>query len=302
MASVGSILAGGFRLYQEQPVIVAIWAVLHIAYAVGLVAIASAGIVTDFGAPGVGAASPLEALGMALLFGLISLFAMSVINCAIYRAILRPDEGGFAWLRVGSDEFRMFGLYLILIAIGIIIGLVVVLLMMAVMAALGMARGVGGSFGILFVAIIAVIGIYLSVRLAMISPTTFLRRRIAIDEGWGLSSGRFWTLFLALLVIWVIVMALQMLAPTVPGQPGLLDTIRAMSAAGSLEALQDQPAVVADTLSFAAMLPYVLIAALVQAFSTVTYGAAAATAVREFLRDDGEVLDDDIQATAQVFE
>lgn len=304
MTSVGSILNGAFRLFREQPAIVAIWAGLHIIYGVAAGSLVLAGFVTDFEAMRTGAVSPLGGFGAIILLGFVGLLAVSVMNCAIYRAILRPEERGFAWLRLGSDEFRMFGLYLIFIAIGIFAVLIVGLIMFMTVRGAGVAMGGGGGFGIgmLFVVVFGLLAVYVSIRLSLVAPMTFVRRKISVDEGWGLSSGRFWTLFLAFLVIWIILIAIQMFVPSMPGQPGFLEAIRSIGDPDAMRTIEAGELATAGSLGFAAMLPYLLISSLVQVISTVTTNAAAATAAREFLRDDGEVLDDDIETTAQIFE
>lgn len=304
MASVGSILSGAFRLFREQPVTVSIWAALFIAYTVCSSALMLSGWMFDAQALQAGTISPVTAIGLGLGFGIFALLFMAVLSCAVYRAILRPEEGGFAYLRFGSDEFRMAGLYLL---VGLVGGFVVLIFGLGAFflmggAALAGGGGAGGiGIGLIFVLALFLAGIYIFTRLSLIFPATFLRRQMAIDEGWGLSRGRFWTLFLAFLVIWVILIAVQLFAPAIPGQPDFFSTIRAMQT-GGVEAMEAQQLNAAATLSLVSLLPYLLISAVVQLFSHVVGNSATATAVREFLRDDGEVLEDDIERTAQIFE
>ena len=305
MTSVGSILNGAFRLFKEQPVAVAIWGALVIGYSLAISALAIGGISADFEALRTGAISPVSAIGMGLVFGALALLCAAVLSCAIYRAVLRPEEGGFAFLRVGADEFRMFGLYLIMIVAGIFVGVILMLFAMfaiggSVLASGGGAGGFG--FGMLIALALLVVGIYIAVRLSLIFPMTFVRRQISIDEGWSLSRGNFWTLFLAYLVIWIILIVLQMVLPQAPGQVSFFETISAMRDPDALQAAQARQLDTVASITFMSMLPYVLISSLVQVFSNVVTNAASATAVRELLRDQGEVLDDDINATAQIFE
>lgn len=305
MASVGSILNGAFRLLKDEPVTVAIWAGIFIAYTVGSSALALSGLAFDAEALRSGAVSPMNAIGLGLALAVVALLFVSVMSCAVYRAVLRPEEGGFAWLRLGSDEFRMAGLYILMTFIIAFLGLILGLgfFFVAGGSAL-MTGGGGGSIGIaiLLAVICGLFFIYASIRVSLIFPMTFLRRQISIDEGWGLSRGRFWTLFLAYLVIGIIMLVINMFIPGIPGQPDFFSTIRSLQDPGAREAIEGQQLAAAASATILTMLPYLLLASVVQIFSHVVSNSASATAVREFLRDDGEVLDGDVERTAQIFE
>ncbi|WP_204270332.1 hypothetical protein, partial [Klebsiella aerogenes] len=53
-----------------------------------------------------------------LLLYLCLLLLVVVLMNAVFRAMLRPQEGGFAFMRLGMDEFRMLGL-VVLVCIGV---------------------------------------------------------------------------------------------------------------------------------------------------------------------------------------
>jgi hypothetical protein len=303
-ASVGSILSGAFRLFKEQPVTVAIWIGIFVAYGLLSNALLLGGFGTDLEALRSGQVSPASAIGAGLLGALLGLLFFAVMSCAIFRAILRPEDGGFAWLKFGMDEFRMMGLYLILIVVGgffaLIAGLVVFFMVGGAALAAGAMPGAGTVlFMFLFMLLLFVGLVYVLVRLSLVGPLTFLRRRIAIDDGWALSRGNFWKLFLVYLVLGIIMMVLQMVVPSIPGQPGFMQVLQNF---GDPDAMQAMQQVEIGSITIAAMLPYVLIASIVQAIAHVLNNGAISTAVRELLHDEGEVLDDEVERTGQIFE
>lgn len=305
MASVGSIVGGAFRPFRDQPASVAIWALIYIAFTVGTGALAVQGISSDLAGLQSGMISPMNAIGGGLLIAFLALLFAAIMNCAIYRLVLRPGDGGFASLKVGGDEFRMMGLYLILIVAGIFLGLILALLMVFVMGGAALAGGGSGGAG-LFAALVMIamfVGIiYFAVRLSLVFPMTFLRRRIAIDDGWALSRGYFWKLFLAYLVIWVILIVIQTVVPQAPGQASFIETVQAFRDPAAMQALQARQAEAVGSFNLMTMLPFLLMSAVVQVITNVLTNAASATAVREILHDQGEVLDDEIEETARIFE
>jgi len=308
MANVGSILGGAFRLFKEQPVAIAIWTVVFALYGFASSGAALGGTsaqLADLEALRSGAISPLGMVGAFSLVILLALVFSAVMACAVYRVVLRPDERSFGGLRLGMDELRMMGLFLILIVAGIFLGLVVGLLLMLVFGGAIAATGGGGGtvllIGILYFAMILAC-IYVGVRLSLIFPMTFVRKRIAIDEGWALTRGRFWTLFLVFLVVFVLMIILYLTAVAPFSGPFLGEMIQAMKNPEAMQSAQAQEAASLAAQPLTTMILLTVLGAIVQAIGHALNGGAAATAVREFLRDDGEVLDDDIEATAQIFE
>lgn len=305
MATVGSIIGGAFGLIRERPGAVAVWGVVYI---VGMLVIyAFAGLIMGAGlmmpgqpvdpttmmAPGGGVF-----LGIFLLYLMQFLLSIVLIN-AVYRALLRPSESSFAFLRLGSDEFRMVGL-----AIIFVIGLIIFyLLMMLVMVVLGFIGGAiagnnsafAGLFGILLMLGFVAALLWVMVRLSLIFPMTFYRRRIAIDEGWALGKGRFWTLFGSYLVVWLIVILLAlvffsstflaMASAMRTGDPAAIEQVGAMSGG-----------------SIATMLFAMVGLVVVSLVSFVLGYGVVGSAARELLEEKGDVPEADAYRTAEIFE
>jgi hypothetical protein len=215
MLSAGSIIEGAFRLIREHPAAVAVWGLLYLLAAIAMSFAMQPVVEAQMASLG---GDPQRAVaGMAAMVGRIFLLQSAffvlfvVLMTAAQRAVLRPAEKGFFYLRLGMDELRMIGLSLILV-IAVYFGFVIVailaaLAVFAVAAALGsvaaLVAGLILGFGLLGALI------WLEVRLSLAFPLTLVRRRIILGESWRLTKGRFWTLFGAYLVIFLVILAVS---------------------------------------------------------------------------------------------
>jgi len=213
--SASDVALTGFRIVRERPRVVAIWAavqfVISLIFTIGMVGWAGPALTSLNalnGAPSKDPSQAMALLGQLAPFYLVALTLSLVIYSIVYatmsRAVLRPSEEGFAYLRLGADELRQLGLLLLIVGIGIvayialIIALVVILVPVSIMT--GAGHGAGGSLmaGLIAVLVaIAAIGawIYVWVRLSLASPMTFATRRVDLFGSWRLTRGLFWPLF-----------------------------------------------------------------------------------------------------------
>jgi hypothetical protein len=233
--------------------------------------------------------------GLSWLLSFASYFLSAVLLCGAFRILLRPDEPGFASLRVGWDELRIFGIIVVL-AFGapFAVGLFALIVMLLGLL-LGFALQSVPALQILLITllVIAAIGavLYAWVRISLIFPLTFLRRRLVVDEAWTLSRGRFWTLFAPYAVVFLIVALLSglLMVPAaiwffsqLPPFPAGQDPEAAGRAVfGVLERLFSQP--------FGLMGAFVLVSAVIQAISVALNGGVMAAAAYGFLADDGKL-------------
>lgn len=202
MASVGSILGGAFRLLRERPGAIVVWAVT---YCIGSLIISGVISLLMFGTMTPSAPAAMQGnvwlgpvFSVVMLLYLVLLLLFVVLMNAVFRSMLRPDEGGFFFMRLGMDEFRMLGLLLLIYIASCIVMVIGWLLLFLVMMILSFALGSGVVAGVvsfvLFLAFFCAL-IWAHVRLSLILPLSFHRRRITIDGAWALTRGRFWTLF-----------------------------------------------------------------------------------------------------------
>ena len=222
---MGSIVGGAFRLIKQHPFAVAVWGLASLAAAVlGTLAMrASFDLEEAVGADPDSSDAMMAALasgfGPLLLLQLVVYVLMIVMFTAAMRAVLRPHDGGLAFIRFGMDELRMIALTIILV-VAFYAAMLVVILVFGIffgtlfIATGGANSGAGGMFGAIVAMIIlgfAFLGfaIWLYVRLSLAFPLTLLRGKLIIGESWQLTRGHALPLFGAYLVIFLVVIALS---------------------------------------------------------------------------------------------
>ena len=232
----------GFRIVRRHPQTVLFWALLYLLFFAVFFAVfgstlagvmANAKALESAGEPSM---AELQGLGSSymVMLGLalpLALVLGGVLNAAVARAVLRPSEKRFGYMRLGSDELRVI---VVSVVLGILMGLAGLVCFMAV----GMVAGFGTASGQSWMWLVAVLLglaacallIWLAVRLSLAIPITVAERRIALFDSFALTKGR--TLPLLGMAIIVFIMTLLV---------GLLSSIIAMPvtvlSGGGIEAL-----------------------------------------------------------------
>lgn len=186
----------GFRLSRRRPGAVAAWGSIWL---LGLIAMllavmpllaphmgelaASGGDATKLSAE---ASAAVERISLFTIPVLILL--QGVLSPAVYRAVLRPQEKSFASLRIGRDEGRLLIVALVVGCVSALFNVGGEILVNASMTAGGMIVGA------LVWLVVTGVTIWLSVRLCLIAPLSFHRRRLAFREGWKVTRPLFWPL------------------------------------------------------------------------------------------------------------
>lgn len=288
--TVGSLLNGGFRLIRERPGAMLIWTLVQLIAAVATSFVTTWILQASFYAALSGEdvqSLQLTAALQFILLGLGGLVVSTILYAAVQRAILRPDEGGPGWLRLGMDEVRLFLLLLLCLFIFLLALLAVGLFLGAILyraspgAAVAAIYIVGGIGGLLF-----------GTKISLIFPLTLKKGAFAIGEGTSLSRGRFWTLLGTYLIIFLILLVLGILNVAVT-QPEYLSAVF-QHGFGSYEVeqatmLQSQK-LIAGEIDAPVVIGWVL-TAIQGAIGCALWGGAAATAVQQLTADEPGLSD-----------
>ncbi|HEX4181619.1 MAG TPA: hypothetical protein VHY32_12590 [Caulobacteraceae bacterium] len=210
--SVGGAVTSGFSLIRREPAAVAIWAVLLFAF-FALRILANLPVYRAFmgqlghgGTPNMQALLPqiqqAQALGLLLSIGSLALNTM--LACAIFRAVLHPEQRGFAYLKFGAAELFLF-IFTIGVAIAFFIALLVVMIPVAIIVGLTASQSPATGASIAVVAGFAVLiaGIYLALRLSLLGPMMVDEGEFRFGEAWSLTRGKVGALFLIGLMLFV---------------------------------------------------------------------------------------------------
>ncbi len=141
----------------------------------------------------------LPALGVILL---VILIIYPLFNAAMNRAVMRPQDDRFGYLRVGADELRQLGLIMIFMAMGLAAEIVLVTVVVTVATTLHAVAGpVAGALGGLLVLGAGLAGlVVVGVRLSLASALTFATGRVNPFGSWAMTRGHGRPIFFALCI------------------------------------------------------------------------------------------------------
>jgi hypothetical protein len=151
--------------------------------------------------------------------------------------------------------------------------------------ALAAGPGVGAVLAVVVVLFCCWIAAWLMTRFSLSYPLTVLRGEFVVFESWSLTGGRFWSLFGAYFVIFVVYFLLATLMSLVTSGSYLLEmmqggfTSEAMQAAAEHQRAEQMAGV-----SLPMILSWVL-GGLLGGLSIALFGGAAATAARDLTGD-----------------
>jgi hypothetical protein len=236
----------GFRLTREHPRAVVAWAIAYFAFTLGVAILTIAWTGKDF--------ATLQALGQSanpdttellrvfrklapyfLVVLPLQVVFFAVLNCAIYRAVLRPEERGMGYFHLGPDEFRMVALAIIMFLLWLVAIFMVVFVGGLAAGTLGVFGGEVGAFvgGLVGAAAVSA-AIWVLVRLSLAAPMTFDQRRLVVFGSWSFTRGAFWPLagayVLAFLLGVVILVLMAVISSALVG-------VAVMATGGSLASL-----------------------------------------------------------------
>jgi len=181
------------------------------------------------------------------LFAAITLLLQMVLSTAMLRAVLRPAQSRFGYLRLSIDELRQLGLAL-LVSLAVI-GYCFLVSIVSQLA-LGILRGLlggalsSGVLGVVVLLLVIAALAYPAVRLSLAPAMTLADDRISFLRAWALTKGRFWPLLgayaIAICIAGVLYLAVSvpvsvaMKLAGAPAGPAVLNSLRDLASPVSL--------------------------------------------------------------------
>lgn len=217
----------GFRVVRRQPMALVFWALFYLVVMVAALAMVGGSVIGLMSA-----AESLEQSGatsfddvMPVLSGYMAIFAVilpvsliasAMMYAAVARAVLRPSESAFGYLRLGMDEVRV-------LVVSIVLTILFIVLSVVVFGIVGMVAGMSAAADmpalwlvvVLLVCAAIALFVWLAVRLSLAIPITMAERRIAIFDSFAVTKGRFWPLLGMALLAFVMSIVVSLLGSLV---------------------------------------------------------------------------------------
>ena len=125
----------------------------------------------------------------------------ALLCAAVFRAVLRPDQSRNAFLRIGPQELWLTLLFLVVSVLAYIVAIIasiVVMLPAFIVGATSGAQGQGVAAGVMTAVGLGLVAVavltWLSLRLSMAAPMTFVDGQFRLFESWSLTRGAAWRL------------------------------------------------------------------------------------------------------------
>jgi hypothetical protein len=196
----------GFRFIRERPKL--FWTWFGVQFAVYVLVVTLVAAVTWYA--GETALGALLMLPLVIAGGVLYFVQMT----AIFRAVLRPDEGRRAYYRLGRDELRQLLLFVVLGLAVVLVAAVIVGILFGISALRGGGWSAPGTVPWGIFAVIAlplVLAVWLAIiRLSLVGPATFDQGRIDLRFAWRLTKGLFWKLVGCFLIVALLTLPIQL--------------------------------------------------------------------------------------------
>jgi len=291
--SIGGAIGSGFGLIRRRPVTVIIWGGVRTALSVATLAL----MLPFYGAifarfAHAGPPAPFDASQMSTIMGLqslnllVNLFSAAVgvvLFCATCRAVLRPDDSAFAYLRLGAAEIFVFLFAMVAYILWLIALFIVAIPLVIIIAVLGASHAAPAA------AIVGVVGffaafsatVYIFTRFCMGGPLILDQGKLLLFDSWALTRGHAGSLFGLSLSLGVILVALELLIGAVMFAIGAI-IVSAMPGGwqGLLAAMRQSPMTV-----FASFAPWLVVLGVVSIPVTGAFQAITAAPWASAYRD-----------------
>ncbi len=296
--SIGSAVGAGFQLIARKPLTVMVWGLVRILFVVAVIALFAPVLMGIFaeamqnaqagGQPSQAEITQLMSRvmvmqGASLLLNIGGLFVTAILYCAISRAVVHPERGAVAYLRLGGPEFfvailsfaagiaAFFVILLCMIPFLIVVGILASQHMYAPMAAV-----IGLGVLVLFVGLI-----YVLLRLAFVVPMMVDDGQFHLFDAWRLTKHHVGSLFVVGLCLVGIAIAAELVVGAFLVALGVAALGAAAGGLGNLQAFFALgPAVIISRLA-PWLIVYAVLAIPLQGCAMAIFGAPWARAYRD---------------------
>lgn len=190
---------------------------------------------------GTGQPTPDSVLRLVQLYGQVGMMTLvptliwtALMNTAVYRAVLRPADTGFLFLRLGLEEGRQLLVQLMLWGVIMTAAGAVSVILTAVAAFAGPAVGLVGFLG--SAAMIGVM-LHLWARLSLATSATFVEGGLRLARSWRITEGYFWrilgTYALAMVAVFTVTVLWSLVVSAVTG--GVMAELNTGMSAGGFD-------------------------------------------------------------------
>jgi hypothetical protein len=223
----------GFRLIARRPVSFLAWCAV-MAVTVGLTFVGARAFPSPYAFPAHSLSEravqlQLHVFEIVLLNFVLMFIGMSFVACAVYRAVLKPEQGRFGYLRAGWDELRVMGLSAIVS--GAAVALAAALIALGAVVTTALHDGPGLNYLWLAVGIDAVLFVPIALvgaRLSLAAPVAMIERRRAFAVSWALTFKPFWRLLAMWAVATVVALLFDLLMQALFGLLGRSNLLSTM--------------------------------------------------------------------------
>jgi hypothetical protein len=197
----------GFGVLRRKPWAPLVWSVLYVGVMAGAIILLGAAFIKALGKLATfnphSTVNPAEILALfaAVAGGYVLLIVVAwvmsaVINMAVVRAVLEPEAGAFAYLRLGRSELWLMLANFVLFILYTFVSMALAIPVSLVTAFAMASSREAAPFVALPVQLITwAVTIWLGLRFCMVAPMIYSERRFRLFESWALTRGHVWTLF-----------------------------------------------------------------------------------------------------------
>jgi hypothetical protein len=217
--SIGGAVNEGFSLIRRHPGAVLIWGFSQVVllglvfaiYAPFYVAVAAAA--RSGAGPAALQANPqlMQTQSLSYLVNIIQVVISSVVWCAVFRAVLHPEQSRFGFLRLSAPEFFLTILLIggnIALVFALIVPLIVFAIVIGVLVALHVIWA-AVIIGIVAVIALIVALLYFVLRFSMVGPMIVDDGKFHLGESWTLTRGHVGSLFMIGFLLFVLALVAE---------------------------------------------------------------------------------------------